>query len=444
MADILGAGRNFVVAIAAEGQCLVYDVRGRGDMRLCVAMALPHNVSAAHVGPLGADDRARLAVATEDDSVLVFDLTAVRPDTGTGAEAPPVVVEARSVLEQKLLLENCQVESVSCVRSADRARAAVLGVMCEAPPDTAHFYVHYGHTFCCQSLPAQESTSSSSPTATTTTEGATATREERIHGKTLASVQIEHETLPSGLFAVVSHHGDVGLYRLLPLLSHLDPAATAEDRALPVTEQVWVQRIRDLPVLSLSLVALHGAARPPVVVVCCWNGVTHLFDVDGHHAKFSFVHNVQAFAAGAFALAPGARASTCFAYATFHHRIVLYHDVECMCLPALSFLDTLAADPDVPALLAALVAPNAHDRAAEAHSIVRAVLQQTLLPAADCRLYAAALQSRIDALTAAAASAASAASRAAATGAHDNEQHSSGSPAATATTTTTPSPVAQE
>ncbi len=145
-----------------------------------------------------------------------------------------------------------------------------------------------------------------------------------------------------------------------------------------------------------------------------------------------------------FALAPGARASTCFAYATFHHRIVLYHDVECMCLPALSFLDTLAADPDVPALLAALVAPNAHDRAAEAHSIVRAVLQQTLLPAADCRLYAAALQSRIDALTAAAAaSAASAASRAAATE-HDNEQHSSGSPTATATTTTTPSPVAQE
>ena len=123
MADILGAGRNFVVAIAAEGQCLVYDVRGRGDMRLCVAMALPHNVSAAHVGPLGADDRARLAVATEDDSVLVFDLTAVRPDTGTGtgaeteasaeaaAPAPAaVVVEARSVLEQKLLLENCQVE----------------------------------------------------------------------------------------------------------------------------------------------------------------------------------------------------------------------------------------------------------------------------------------------------------------------------------------------
>lgn len=216
-------------------------------------------------------------------------------------------------------------------------------------------------------------------------------------------MQIEHGTLPSGLFAVVSHHGDVGLYRLLPLLSHMDPAATAEDRALPVTEQVWVQRIRDLPVLSLSLVAVHGPARPPAVVVCCWNGVTHLFDVDGHHAKFSFVHNVQAFAAGAFALAPGARASTCFAYATFHHRVVLYHDVECMCLPALSLLDTLAADPDVPALLAALVAPTAHDRAAEAYSIVRAVLQQTLLPAADCRLYAAALQSRIDALTAAAA-----------------------------------------
>lgn len=414
MADILGAGRNFVAAIAAEGQCLVYEVRGPGDMRLCVSMALPHNVSAAHVGPLGADDRARLAVATEDDYVLVFDLTGVhKADDDNGDK--PVVVEAKSVLEQKLLLENCQVESVSCVRSADRARATLLGVMCEGPPHTAHFYVHYGNTFSCQSLPpegtavvdgdadddddkeTEEEGGKKEEEQKEDKSGGSNMREERIHGKTLASVQIEHETLPSGLFAVVSHHGDVGLYRLLPLLSHLDPAATAEDRALPVAEPVWVQRIRDLPVLSLSLARVHGPARPPAIVVCCWNGVTHLFDVDGHHAKFSFVHNVQAFAAGAFALTPG-RAATCFAYATFHHKVVLYHDVECMCLPALSFLDTLCADPDVPPLLAALVDPAAPDRAAEAYSVVRAVLQQTLLPAADCHLYAAALQSRIDAL----------------------------------------------
>ena len=224
-----------------------------------------------------------------------------------------------------------------------------------------------------------------------------AAREEKMHGKTLVTGPLDHKSLPSGLFAAVSHHGDVALFRLLPLLPRLDPAATDDDKAQPVTQQLWLHHIDDVPVLSISIVAVHGPERPPVIVVCCWNGVTHLFDVEGHHAKFSFVHNVQSFAAGCFALEPG-RQSMCFAYATFHHMIVLYHHVECMCLPSRTLIDILCADPEVTALLSELVAESSVDRPAEAYGIIRTILQQQLLNPKDCAQYADDLQDRLTAL----------------------------------------------
>ena len=88
----------------------------------------------------------------------------------------------------------------------------------------------------------------------------------------------------------------------------------------------------------------------------------------------------------------------CFAYTTFHHMIVLYHHVECMCLPSRTLIDTLCSDSEVPLLLSELVPASSLDRSGEAYSIIRTILQQKIVNLNECVVYADALQERLDAL----------------------------------------------
>ena len=63
------------------------------------------------------------------------------------------------------------------------------------------------------------------------------------------------------------------------------------------------------------------------VVICSWDGMTHIIDKNFYTAAYNFGENVCGFCAGRYCI-DSQENVPCFCYVTFSNRIVLYHNVE--------------------------------------------------------------------------------------------------------------------
>jgi len=381
--DVLNTGRNAVTVATAEGRCYVFAAEQAQPLRRVARFRIPPNVSALLVADIDADGANELVLGTTDHTLVAFVAVHTPPSLNTtaaaaaAAAAPSVAVTApppaytpqltlfapsstsprsppmaplsptshapaaasttatatpeplHSVgefsaewslrIKREWVLEG-QVESLAILRHSSGgggSDALLVGMLCEAnsPAQATYLTVTGGtverHTIaegCPNVVPHSKplSTSSSSlPTA------ATAARA-NLHRKTEVIAFGDND----GTYVVSSFHGDLAL----------KPGR-------------WLRCWEDIPVLKA--VTARDTEGKPVVIVCSWNGATHVVDADGNASRFAFGQSVRAFTAGMFSVEPG-RPGLCFVYVTFHDEIVLYPNIVLKPAHLPTLVDTLA------------------------------------------------------------------------------------------------------
>lgn len=64
-----------------------------------------------------------------------------------------------------------------------------------------------------------------------------------------------------------------------------------------------------------------------VVILCSWDGMTHIVNKNFESSSYNFGENICGFCAGGYRVG-SQRNVLCFCYVTFSNKIVLYHNVE--------------------------------------------------------------------------------------------------------------------
>uniref|UniRef100_A0A671M8M6 Integrin alpha FG-GAP repeat containing 2 n=1 Tax=Sinocyclocheilus anshuiensis TaxID=1608454 RepID=A0A671M8M6_9TELE len=86
------------------------------------------------------------------------------------------------------------------------------------------------------------------------------------------------------------------------------------------------------------------------VVACAWDGQTYIIDHARMVVRFQFDENVNAFCAGQYACKDG-RNSPCLVYVSFNHKIYVYWRVELERMEPTNLLSVLEERPEYPDLL---------------------------------------------------------------------------------------------
>lgn len=368
-------------------------------LRRVARFRTPPNVSALLVADCDADGANELVLGTTDHALIAFAVVSKQQQQLQGAAAvpppllshtpppsmltprsPPVAPAAAAAVtpasEQQLQLQSDdffgnaaaaeewtlrekrewtldgQVESLAMLhdRKSGGSGALLVGILCEADsPAQAQYLVIRGgtverHTIAegqpiLRSAPVAVSAAvSGSPTSSLAAAAAASSDSSscapaplsassssvHVAGGRVGALHRKTEVVPfgdgDGSYVVSSFHGDLAL----------KPGR-------------WLRCCEDIPVLKA--VAAHDAQGRPVMVVCSWNGATHVVDANGAASRFAFGQSVRAFTAGMFSTEPG-RSELCFVYVTFHDEIVLFPNVKLgpAHLPTLS--STLERDLD--------------------------------------------------------------------------------------------------
>jgi hypothetical protein len=301
---------------------------------------------------------------------------------------PPVRQEWALKIKKEWTLEG-QIESLALLKSDTRCDVLLVGLLSEADsPGHAQFLMITGDTIERHSLAEgcdytpSPAVRSASPTALSSSSSSSSLSDKKhqphLHRKTEVIASLKHEN-KAGLFAVSSFHGDLSLKQL------------GESRNVGL----WVRCFEDLPVLTtVKADVMHNGSES--LVVCSWNGATHIVDIAGQTVRFPFGQSVRAFTAGTYSPMPG-KASTCFVYATFYEEIVVYYDVSLpsTLLPALR--DTLDQELDEACEILALPGVKA-EREREKAELLRMVLQCPFSTTEMYERYRSKLQSQADTL----------------------------------------------
>jgi len=326
--DINNEGRNYAICIAAEGRCCILEVT---DQIVCIAtFSVPYNVSAAYVGCIGPEKKTKLVIGTTDSDVTIFNIELKSTQPNKKRE---VILTNEPTTEV-----GCgQIESISVLRSEEGKEYLVFGVLAESVPDTAKYFlfqngvqkeeVHVGPVHACSSETEEKLTS---------------------HGRSIVS---RIPLTSDNSYCVATSHGDLGLYKM-------PDSKTGETVAL------WRSRVADLPLLALETACLVEGSDEKCAVVAAWNGITHIFDSTGRHARFIFNHNTQAFSAGNYS-----NCGTCFVYATFHHHIVVYTGVVCPSFRPTTLQTIITADKELTKALQTLAGKD-ENISAVSHTIL--------------------------------------------------------------------------
>lgn len=357
--DVLNKGRNFIIVATAEGLCHIYSVEGgmEDPLRSIVKLRVPHNVSSMLVADIDGDGANELMIGTTGHAVYIFEIISTPPTsaevTATAARAadealPSSQAEPGWKLNlKKEFLFNGQIESLAAIpfKAGETGVALAVGILGESQ-DYSHLEYStvidgeaYPHLIEVSDLDKEEQDLAllqlqlQQQAHQQHHQQQQQQQQERIdvdfHRKTEIVALPKNSQSNSSMYVVSSFNGYVALQK-----------HEGDRRSAPVT--MWRKSITNVPLLT-SVVAsvIEEKSDYGNIVVCSWDGTTHIYDVEGNSLRFVFGHSIRAFAAGKYRITEGEEPSTCFMYLTFHDKIVIYYNIRIPRMHTCTMVDVL-------------------------------------------------------------------------------------------------------
>lgn len=337
--DVCNKGKNFVVAVGAEGWFHLFDLTAVAaskvesssqyealfseDQKPCFTQHIPANTKVILISDIDGDGRSELVVGYTDRVVRAFrwEETSDSSDPGSG----------QLVLLKKWLLEG-QVDSLS----VNPGPEGVPELMVSQPG--------CGYAILLCSWTQQESSGPSSGDETPTTpvsEGPS--RDVILH---LTTGRIHNKNVSTHLIGSISRgskdaSSKCGLFALCTLDGTLKLMDSSE-------QLMWSVQV-DHQLFALQKLDVTGDGREEVVA-CAWDGQTYIIDHNRMVVRFQFDENVNAFCAGQYTCKDG-KNSPCLVYVSFNHKIYVYWRVELERMEPTNLLRVLEERPEFRARL---------------------------------------------------------------------------------------------
>uniref|UniRef100_A0A3B3R5Y8 Integrin alpha FG-GAP repeat containing 2 n=1 Tax=Paramormyrops kingsleyae TaxID=1676925 RepID=A0A3B3R5Y8_9TELE len=309
--DICNRGKNFVIAVGAEGWLHLFDLSAAAksesssqqealffdDQTPYFTQHIPANTKVILISDIDGDGRNELVLGYTDRVVRAFRW-----------EEPPDAPELENgqlVLLKKWLLEG-QVDSLS----VNPGPEGLPELMVSQPG------CGYAILLCSWT---QESPADPDCSASSSPEGDGPSRDVILH---LTSGRIHNKNVSTHLIGSIgqgssSEPSKCGLFALCTLDGTL--------KLMDSTEQLlWSVQV-DHQLFALQKLDVTGDGREEVVA-CAWDGQTYIIDHNRAVVRFQFDENVSAFCAGLYACKEG-KNTPCLVYVSFSHKIYVYWSV---------------------------------------------------------------------------------------------------------------------
>ncbi|CAN9508474.1 unnamed protein product [Ophioblennius macclurei] len=354
--DVCNKGKNFVVAVGAEGWFHLFDLSAASaskaesssqhellppcdDQRPFFTQHIPANTKVILISDIDGDGRCELVVGYTDRVVRAFRWE----EPCEGSE----VGWGQLVLLKKWLLEG-QVDSLS------------VNPGLEGLPELMVSQPGCGYAVLLCSWTQQDAAGSGDEApATPGSEGPS--RDVVLHATT---GRIHNKNVSTHLIGSISkgskeESSKCGLFALCTLDGTLKLMDSSE-------QLLWSVQV-DHQLFALQKLDVTGDGREEVVA-CAWDGQTYIIDHNRTVVRFQFDENVNAFCAGQFTC-KGGRNSPCLVYVSFNHKIHVYWKVGLERMESTNLLrllerrpafreqlEALGVDAEDPAAVRALVA----------------------------------------------------------------------------------------
>ncbi|KAM8973142.1 KICSTOR complex protein ITFG2 [Pelodytes ibericus] len=348
--DVCNKGKNFVVAVSAEGWFHLFDLSSKVDATWDAAQAedqkatytqhLPANTKLALISDIDGDGRYELVLGYTDRVVRAFRW-----------ESPPDADLAcgQLVLLKKWLLEG-QVDSLSVNSSADGAPELMV-----SQPGCGYAILRC--TWCDDATLGSEEAGAAENRDLSTRDLILHQTSGRIHNKNVSTHLIGSinqgpaaGNKEPGLFALCTLDGTLKLMQ-------------GSDRLL------WSVQV-DHQLFALEKLDVTGNGQEEVVA-CAWDGQTYIIDHNRTVLRFQVDEDVSAFCAGQYACR-GGQNSPCLVYVGFNQKIFVYWAVMLERIESSNLLRVLEGNEEFSSLLSQL------DVDTNDLSAVRDLVHQTL------------------------------------------------------------------
>uniref|UniRef100_A0A3Q3EZJ7 Integrin alpha FG-GAP repeat containing 2 n=1 Tax=Labrus bergylta TaxID=56723 RepID=A0A3Q3EZJ7_9LABR len=339
--DVCNKGKNFVVAVGAEGWFHLFDltaaaanksdsssqyefISSSDDQKPLFTQHIPANTKVILISDIDGDGRSELVVGYTDRVVRAFrwEEPSESSDLGSG----------QLVLLKKWLLEG-QVDSLSVNPGP------------EGLPELMVSQPGCGYAILLCSWTQQDSSDSGEEApATPGSEGPS--RDVVLH---LTTGRIHNKNVSTHLIGSISkgskeESSKCGLFALCTLDGTLKLMDSSE-------QLLWSVQV-DHQLFALQKLDVTGDGREEVVA-CAWDGQTYIIDHNRTVVRFQFDENVNAFCAGQYTCKEG-KNSPCLVYVSFNHKIYVYWKVELEHMESTNLFRVLEERPEFRSRLKAL------------------------------------------------------------------------------------------
>uniref|UniRef100_A0A803KHM2 Integrin alpha FG-GAP repeat containing 2 n=1 Tax=Xenopus tropicalis TaxID=8364 RepID=A0A803KHM2_XENTR len=355
--DVCNKGKNFVIAVSAEGWFHLFDLSAKpegpldplqGDeQKATYTQHLPANTKLALISDIDGDGLCELVLGYTDRVVRAFRW-----------ESPPDadLTCGQLVTLKKWLLEG-QVDSLSVNPAADGTPELMV-----SQPGCG-----YAVLLC---------TWKEDPSLGTEGAGAAETREVSTRDVILhqTSLRIHNKNVSTHLIGSIKRgpsagRKEAGLFALCTLDGTLK-LMQGSDRLLQGSDQLlWSVQV-DHQLFALEKLDITGNGEEEVVA-CAWDGQTYIIDHNHAILRFQVEENVSAFCAGLYACREDEN-SPCLVYVGFNQKIYIYWAVTLERIETSNLLRVMEGNDEFSALLSQLHV-DANDPSA-----VRELIHQTM------------------------------------------------------------------
>ncbi|XP_007903298.1 KICSTOR complex protein ITFG2 isoform X3 [Callorhinchus milii] len=335
--DICNKGKNFVVAVGAEGWFHIFDLSGASstselsshhdilfgeEQRVSFTQHIPANTKVMLISDIDGDGRCEMVVGYTDRVVRAFRWE----DSSTDGSDH---IAGQLVFLKKWLLEG-QVDSLSVNPGPDGTPELMV-----SQPGCG-----YAVLLCTWRLDQDWTMKRDQPTVSGS-EGLV--RDVILHQ---TSGRIHNKNVSTHLIGSISRgpsedESKSGLFALCTLDGTLKLMDGSENL-------LWSVQV-DHQLFALEKLDVTGDGREEVVA-CAWDGQTYIIDQNRSVVRFQFDENVSAFCAGMFACKEG-RNKPCLVYVSFNHKIYVYWRVQLEQMESTNLLKVLEESAEFSSLL---------------------------------------------------------------------------------------------
>lgn len=360
--DVLNKGRNFIIVSTAEGLCHIFSIEPGDDSLLQsnAKLRVPHNVSSVLVSDIDGDGANELVIGTTGHVVYIFDVISVPKSSSSSTpvslsssplpqhdsssslllETPDkksqVEMEWKLNLKKEFLFDG-QIESLASIpfEASEQGAALAVGILGESQ-NYSHLEYRtvidgkvYPHVIEVSDLDKEEQDQVRLQLQLQQLQPQEHTDVD-FHRKTEIVSLSKKVNSDCSMYVVSSFNGYVALQK------HESSSCSST----PVT--MWRKSIANVPLLtSVAASVVEEESDYDNIVVCSWDGTTHIYDVEGNSLRFVFGHSIRAFAAGKYRITESEEPSTCFIYLTFHGKMVIYYNIKIPKMHTYSMVDVL-------------------------------------------------------------------------------------------------------